>query len=54
VIRVPFEQFQSEEEEDSIKQLKSLVIHNMGHGYTCFVQAFALFVSDEEIKVQKS
>jgi len=54
VIRIPFEQFPTEEEEESVKQLKSLVIHNMASGYTCFVSSFALFVSDEEIKVAKS
>ena len=26
----------------------------MGSGYTCFVSAFAVFVSEKEIKIQKS
>lgn len=26
----------------------------MGWGYTCFVSAFAVFVSEKEIKIQKS
>lgn len=29
-------------------------MHNMGWGYTCFVSAFAVFVSEKEIKVSKS
>ena len=49
-ILIPFSQFFADKsEEETYKQISELVIHNMGWGYTCFVSAFAIFVSEREI-----
>jgi hypothetical protein len=54
-INVPYESFISDkDEEDTFKQLANLVVHNKGAGYTCFVSAFALFTSDNEVKIHNS
>ena len=55
IISVPYENYLADkQEEETMKQLGSLVIHNMPTGYTCFVQSFAIFVSEKEIKISKS
>ena len=46
--------FLAPEEKPAFKLLGSLTFHNMGWGYTCFVSAFAVFVSEKEIKMHKS
>lgn len=55
-IQLPYKKFIKDmEEEESFKVLSELVIHNMGSGYTCFVQAYAFFIStDREVKISKS
>lgn len=55
VICLPYEKYYADKEEpETFKLLSELVIHNMGWGYTCFVSAFMIFVSEKEIKCQKS
>jgi hypothetical protein len=52
---LPYEKhYANPQEQETFKLVSELVIHNMGFGYTCFVSAFAIFVSEKEIKVQKS
>ena len=34
--------------------MSELEIHNMGSGYTCFVNSFAVFISEEEIGISNS
>lgn len=54
-ILIPFQQFIADKsEEETYKQISELVIHNMGWGYTCFVSAFAVFVSEREINTASS
>ena len=54
-ICLPYEKhFADPSEEETYKLLGELVIHNMGWGYTCFVSAFAVFISEREVKVHKS
>ena len=54
-IVVPYEQYLADSEErDSLKQLKTLILHNLGSGYTCFVSAMAIFTSEQEISISKS
>lgn len=55
-ICLPYEKhFKDPSEEESFKLLGDLQIHNMGSGYTCFVNSFAIFSSpDKEIKISKS
>ena len=55
MLRIPFTDYYSDAaEEEQFKLLSELVIHNKGWGYTCFVSAFAVFVSDRETKTHKS
>lgn len=55
MINLPYEKYYADKEEpETFKLLSELVIHNMGWGYTCFVSAFMIFVSEKEIKCQKS
>lgn len=55
MISLPYEKhFADNNEEETLKLVSDLVIHNMGSGYTCFVSAFMIFVSEKEIKTQKS
>lgn len=49
LITIPFMDSTDPEEEESYKLIKELHIHNMGWGYTCFVSAFAVFVSENKI-----
>jgi len=54
-IQLPYEKyFKDPESEETFKLLDELEMRNMGSGYTCFVKAFAFFVSDQEIKIAKS
>jgi hypothetical protein len=54
-ICLPYElHYADKTEEETFKQLGDIMIHNMGWGYTCFVSAFAIFLSEKEIKVSKS
>ena len=54
-ILLPYENYVEDETEDeSFKLLGELVLHNKGSGYTCFVSAFAIFISEKEIKLSKS
>jgi hypothetical protein len=40
----------NKEDEESYKIISSLIVHNLGWGYTCFASAYAIFVSDKEVK----
>lgn len=40
------------EEDETYKLIKELNIHNQGWGYTCFVSAFAIFVSETKISLK--
>lgn len=54
-ISLPYDKhYADKDEEESMKLITELVIHNQGWGYTCFVSAFMIFVSEKEIKVHKS
>ena len=54
-IKFPYyKHFAEDNEEDTFKLISEITIHNMGWGYTCFVSAFAIFISDKEIKINKS
>lgn len=54
-LRIPYEShYADKSEEETYKQLSTLVIHNMAWGYSCFVSAFVLFVADKEINTSKS
>jgi len=54
-ICLPYEKhLKDEEEEESFKLLGELVIHNLGAGYTCFVQSYMFFISDQEIVMHKN
>jgi hypothetical protein len=39
---------------ETFKLISQLEIVNMGWGYTCFASSYMLFVSEKEIKTQKS
>jgi hypothetical protein len=51
-ISIPFAENGDPEEEESYKLIKELNVHNMAWGYTCFVSAFAVFVSERKINIQ--
>jgi hypothetical protein len=51
-ISIPFADSVDPEEEESYKLIKELNIHNLAWGYTCFVNAFAVFVSERKINIQ--
>ena len=55
-ILLPYKKLSEEnsEEEESFKLLSELVLHNKASGYTCFINSFALFISDKEINTAKS
>jgi hypothetical protein len=54
-ISLPYtEHFKDPDEEESFKIIAELEIKNQGSGYTCFVQSYALFIADREVKVGKS
>lgn len=52
---LPYEKFYEDpEQEETFKLLDNIVLHNKGYGYTCFVSAFCIFISDKEIRTLKS
>jgi len=54
-ILIPYEKHYKDPDcEETFKLLDEFEMRNMGSGYTCFVKAFALFISDQEIKIAKS
>jgi len=54
-IQLPYEKhFKDPESEETFKVLDEFEMRNMGSGYTCFVKAFAMFISDREVKIAKS
>lgn len=54
-ISLPYDKyFKDPEGVPTFKLLHNLVFHNMAWGYTCFASAFAVFVSEKEIKLSKS
>lgn len=53
-IQLPYEKhFADPDEEETFKVLDEFEMKNMGSGYTCFVNSFALFTSDRETKIAK-
>ena len=51
-IQLPYEKhFADPDEEETFKVLDEFEMKNMGSGYTCFVNSFALFTSDRETKI---
>ncbi len=55
MICLPYEKhFADKTEEETFKLVTELTLHNMGWGYTCFASAFALFISEKEVKIAKS
>ena len=52
---LPYEKhFEDPDSDESFKLLDNIVLHNKGFGYTCFVSAFCIFISDKEIRIHKS
>ena len=55
IIEMNIDKFVVDQKEiESFKQLTTLTIDKRSKNYTCFCKAFALFVSEKEINIEKS
>lgn len=51
--RIPFEEFKREDQKESFKIPKELVIKVRGSGYTAFIKSFVVFFTDHEVDVHR-